>query len=263
MRINGKIAIVTGGGGEGSGGAISRRLAHEGAAVVVADINDQRGRKVVREIESQNGRVAYFRTDVSNEAEVRGLFAFAEETYGGVDIVVNDASLIDQGEPLQGWFETLQVDLVGTMLCVRHGIEAMRRRRGGSIVNISSTSALGHGRKPAPWPAYDVAKAGIIRLTTGLASLQKSEGIRVNCLVPDWVATPEVLSFVTTLSAKDRHQWGVPEVLTTVNEVAGIVVRLIEDETLAGRVLVWWCGQPPQLIPREDPGYSALEPYTA
>jgi NAD(P)-dependent dehydrogenase (short-subunit alcohol dehydrogenase family) len=263
MRIDSKTAIVTGGGGEGSGGAISRRLAREGAAVVVADVNDHRGREIVREIESQNGRAAYFRADVGNEAEVRALFAFAEETYSGVDIVVNDASLIDQGEPLESWFETLQVDLIGTMLCVRHGIEAMRRRRGGAVVNISSTSALGHGRKPAPWPAYDVAKAGVIRLTTSLASLQKREGIRVNCLVPDWVATPEVLSFVATLSEKDRRQWGVPEVLTTVDEVAGIVVRLIEDETLAGRIVVWWCGQPPQLIPREDPGYSALESYKA
>jgi NAD(P)-dependent dehydrogenase (short-subunit alcohol dehydrogenase family) len=263
MRINEHTAIVNGGGGEGSGGAISRRLARDGAAVIVADINDHRGRDVVREIERQHGRAAYFHADVGNEAEVRALFAFADETFGGVDIVVNNASLIDQGEPLERWFETLQVDLIGTMLCVHHAIEAMRARGGGTIVNISSTSTLGHGRKPAPWPAYDVAKAGVIRLTTSLASLQKRDGIRVNCLVPDWVATPEVSSFVASLSEEDRRRWGVPEVLTTVDELAGMIVRLIEDENLAGRILVWWCGQPPQLIPREDQGYSALELYKA
>jgi NAD(P)-dependent dehydrogenase (short-subunit alcohol dehydrogenase family) len=135
----------------------------------------------------------------------------------------------------------------------------MRRRGGGAVVNIGSTSSLGHGRKHSPSPAYDAAKAGVIRLTTALGWLRDQEGIRVNCLVPDWVATPEVSAYVDSLTPEQRKQQGVPEVLLTVDQISDAVVRLITDESLAGRVMVWWCGQPLRLIPLGDPGYARLE----
>ena len=134
----------------------------------------------------------------------------------------------------------------------------MRRRGGGAIVNFGSTSAVGHGRKHSSSPAYDAAKAGIARLTTTLAWLRE-ENIRVNCIVPDWVATEEVQSYVDSLQAEERAPNGVPQVLTTVDEIAGAVLRLATDETLAGRVMVWWSGERARLIPVGDLGYEKLE----
>jgi NAD(P)-dependent dehydrogenase (short-subunit alcohol dehydrogenase family) len=104
----------------------------------------------------------------------------------------------------------------------------MRRREGGAIVNIGSTSALPHGRsKGAASPAYDTAKAAVIRFTTMLAPLVVQENIRVNCLAPDWVATGELTSFVAGLTPEQRIAWD------------------------AG----------PHFLPWGDPGYAALESF--
>jgi|SRR5450432_686202 NAD(P)-dependent dehydrogenase (short-subunit alcohol dehydrogenase family) len=87
------------------------------------------------------------------------------------------------------------------MYAILYAIPAMRKRGGGAIVNIGSTSALGHGLKHSKSPAYDVAKMGMIRLTTTLRPLSDSDGIRVNWLVPAWVATPELTAYVDSLPA--------------------------------------------------------------
>src|SRR5438093_4690615 len=129
----------------------------------------------------------------------------------------------------------------------------MRRRGGGAIVNIGSTSALAHGRQHAGGSAgYDVAKAGGIRLTTRLAWLKEKEGIRVNCLVPDWIASPEVKAYFDALTPPQRQEGRVPAVLTTLDKIAEAVVQLVTDETLAGRIIVWWSGQARGLIPFGD-----------
>jgi NAD(P)-dependent dehydrogenase (short-subunit alcohol dehydrogenase family) len=126
-------------------------------------------------------------------------------------------------------------------------------------VNISSTSAIGHGRKHSKSPGYDVAKAAVLRLTTTLGWLRERELIRVNCLVPDWVASAEVKAYWDPLTPQQRRELGAPDSLSTLDEIAGAVVRLITDETLAGRVMIYFNGHPPQLIPVGDPGYAALE----
>lgn len=259
MEIGSKVAIVTGAGGGGSGRAIAQRLAREGASVAVCDIDEAGGRDAVRQIESSGGRAAFFRADVGMEAEVKALIAFAERTFGGLDILVNGAGPYFPGDPLAHWFDTLQANLLGTMYGTLHAISAMRRRGGGAIVNFGSTSAVGHGRKHSNSPPYDVAKAGVQRLTTTLGWLKEKENIRVNCLVPDWVATEEVKAYWDTLTPQQRREQGVPDVLTTVEEIADAVIELITDETLAGRVMVWWSGQPRRVIPAGDPGYGALE----
>ena len=262
MGLAGKVAIITGSGGVGSGRAIARRMARDGVSVVVCDVNEAGGRETVALIETAGGRAAFLRTDVGVEADICALIAFAEKTYGGLDILVNNASAPYEPQgPLTGWIDTVQVDLLGTLYGTLHAVEAMRRRGGGAILNVSSTSALGHGRKHSKSPAYDVAKVGVLRLTTTLAWLADAEKIRVNCLVPDWVATPEVKTYWDALTPEERRAQGVPEVLTTLDEIADIVVRIVGDEQLAGRVLVWWNDQPPRLLPRGDPGYGTLEPY--
>jgi NAD(P)-dependent dehydrogenase (short-subunit alcohol dehydrogenase family) len=260
MDLNGKVAIVTGSGGLGSGRAEARRLAALGAAVVVCDVDEPGGRETVRLIEQAGGRSAFIRADMGVESDIRALIAFAETTFGGLDVLINNASApyALQG-PLTGWFDALQVDLIGAMHATLAAVEAMRRRGGGAIVNIGSTSAVGHGRKHSKSPGYDVAKAGVMRLTTTLAWLAEQEKIRVNCLVPDWVSTPEVQGYVDSLTPQQRREQGVPETLTTLDEIADAAVELVTNEQLAGRVMVWWNGQRRRLIGREDQGYAAWE----
>src|SRR5262245_2343796 len=259
MDLKNKVAIVTGSGGGGSGRAEARRFAREGCLVVVSDIDESGGRQTLDMIKNAGGRAAFCRADVAIESDVKSLLAFAEHTFGGVDIIINNASGpgYHPEAPLEYWFETVQIDLLGAMYGTRHGIDAMRRRGSGVIINIGSTSALAHGNSKAP--GYDVAKMGVIRLTTALGWLGEREGIRVNCLVPDWVASPEVKAFFDGLTPEQRQRGGVPEVLTSLEEVADAVVELVNDDKLCGRVMVLWSGKPPRLIPMGDPGYQRLE----
>jgi NAD(P)-dependent dehydrogenase (short-subunit alcohol dehydrogenase family) len=259
MELRNKVAIVTGSGGGGSGRAEACRFAREGCLVVVSDIDEAGGLQTRSLIEAAGGAAAFFRADVAVESEVKALIAFAEARFGGVDIIVNNASGpgYHPEVPLEYWFETVQIDLLGAMYGTRHGIEAMRRRGGGAIVNIGSTSALPHGNSRAP--GYDVAKMGVIRLTTALGWLGEQEGIRVNCLVPDWVASPEVKAYFDSLTAEQRKKGSVPDVLTTLDEISDAVVEIVTDENLAGRVMVLWSGKPPRLIAAGDRGYERLE----
>jgi NAD(P)-dependent dehydrogenase (short-subunit alcohol dehydrogenase family) len=258
MEVLGKVAVITGAGGGGQGRAVARRLAREGASVVVSDVNEGGGRETVRLIGEEGGRAEFFHADVGVERDVGALIAFSEEKYGGVDILVNNAGPYFHAVPLEKWFETIQANLMGTAYATLSGIEAMRKRGGGAIVNFSSTSAIGHGFKPSSSPAYDAAKAGIARLTTMLAWLQK-ERIRVNCIAPDWVATDELRAYVASLTLQQCREQGVPLPLTTLEEITDAVLELIIDEKLAGRVMVWWTGEKRGLIPIGDPGYAKLE----
>jgi NAD(P)-dependent dehydrogenase (short-subunit alcohol dehydrogenase family) len=258
MDIAGKVAIVTGSGGGGQGRAVALRLARDGAAVVVSDIDEAGGQETLRRME---GNGAFFRADVGNEADIRALIAFAEEKFGGLDILVNNAGPYLPGDPLKGWDEILRANLFSAVHGTLHAIEPMRRRGGGAIIYYGSTSALGHGHKHCPSPAYDVAKAGVARLATTMAWLRDAYGIRVNCIVPDWVATDEIRAYVDPLTPEQRREGGVPETLTTLDEIANAVVRLIADESLFGRILVWWSGETPGLIPGEDSGYAKLDVF--
>lgn len=258
--LAGKVAIVTGGAGPGCGGAFCRRFARDGASVVIADVNDQAGRNLEREIARQGGRAIFVHADVGLQRDAQAMIEQAEREFGGVDILVNSASapFPPQGL-LAGWFDAVQVDLLGTMYATWHAIPAMRRRGGGAIVNISSTSALGHDQKPSGSPGYDVAKIGVLRLATMLTPLAAEANIRVNCLVPDWIASPEVKEYFDALTPEQRMEEGVPPVLTSLEEVADAVVKLATDTTLAGRVMVWWSGQQPRLIPIGDAGHAGWE----
>jgi NAD(P)-dependent dehydrogenase (short-subunit alcohol dehydrogenase family) len=92
-----------------------------------------------------------------------------------------------------------------------------------------------------------------------LGILGKRDNIRVNCLAPGWIAVPEVQAYVDSLNPEQHAQRGVPNTLITIDEIADAVVQLATDETLAGRVIVWWNDEPPGFIPVGDPGYERLE----
>jgi NAD(P)-dependent dehydrogenase (short-subunit alcohol dehydrogenase family) len=260
MIIRDRTAIVTGSGGTGCGRAIAVRLADEGAAVVVTDLNEPGGLETVALIQSRGGRTAFRRADVRDEREVRDLVAFAEQTFGSVATLVNNASgPFRPGLEMEYWAETVQTELLGAIHTTRHAVDAMRRGGGGAIVNVASISALWHGRKmPGGAPAYDAAKAGVIRLTTALASLAESDGIRVNCLAPGWIATEGPRQYWESLTPEQRLERGVPSRLLAPAQIAEAVLRLATDESLAGRVLFWWSEDAPQLIEWGDRGYRAV-----
>ena len=256
---NTRVVIVTGVGGSGCGRAIAARFARGGAAVVASDINETGGHETVRVIERAGGRAAFCRADVRRESEAQALVSFAETTFGGLHVLINNASAPRGGDRLEDWAETLETDLLGAIYATRWAIESMRRGGGGAVVNIASFSALWHGRKkPGGFPGYDVAKAGLIRMTTRLESLATTDGIRVNCLAPGWIATDGPRQYWESLTPSQRTELGVPSRLLTTDQVAEAVVRLADDTSLAGRVLVWWSEDAPQLIQWGDRGYRDL-----
>ncbi|QEC46365.1 SDR family oxidoreductase [Baekduia soli] len=204
MRLEGKVAAITGA-GSGMGRAAALRFAQEGAVVVVVDIDGPAAQAVRDEVAAAGGRAMAVRADVAQASDVKGMVDAAESTFGGLDILYNNAGYwryaIDGYEPgvTDGpsplltediWETTINVSLKGTYLGARYGIPALRRRGGGSIINCSSVAAfrVGHGASDA----YTAAKGGVVALTRSLAVEHGPEGIRVNCIVPGPIETPLV-----------------------------------------------------------------------
>ena len=263
MDIKAKVAVVTGSGGGGCGRAIACRFAREGASVIVSDVNQAGGHETVQQITSAGGRAEFFRADMQSEDQVRDLITFAEKAFGSLRVLVNNASGPEfrPDVPLEFWDATVRTELLGTMYATRFAIDAMRRCGGGAIVNMSSISALYHGRGNSGSPSYDAAKAGVFRLTTALGWLAEKENIRVNCLAPGWIAAPQVREYWETLTPEQRRSRGAPARLLQLEEVAGAILRLATDDSLHGRILVWWSEDRPQLIRDGDPGYANPESF--
>jgi len=264
MLLRERTAIVTGSGGAGCGRAIALRLAAEGAAVIVSDIDIEGGEKTLRQIQDCGGRAAFRPADMRQEAQIRDLVEFAAAEFGPLGVLVNNATApFAHGYDMSGWLRAAETDFVGPLIASRYAVEAMRKHgQGGAIVNISSISALWHGRRTAAGaPVYDAAKAGLLRLTTGLAEFAKTDNIRVNCLAPGWIATEGPRKYWESLTPDERVERGVPARLLPTEEVAGMVVRLATDERLAGRVVVWWSDEDPKVLAWGDRGYKASEPF--
>jgi NAD(P)-dependent dehydrogenase (short-subunit alcohol dehydrogenase family) len=244
--IEGRVALVTGAGAGGTGRAIALRLARGGAAVVVDDLDEDGGRMTVRLAEEAGGRAVFVRADVTMETDIERMVAVAERTFGGLDILVNNAGGTPQPHfpeaAREHWGRTLDLNLRGPMLAIQEALPVMRKRGGGAIVNISSVAGLGYA--PHSSPEYSAAKAGLARLTATLAPLQERENVRVNCIVPNWIGTEEVFAEIASMSPEERSE--VPDVLTSPEEIAELVVELVEDPSLAGRVFVWWTGKAPE-----------------
>jgi NAD(P)-dependent dehydrogenase (short-subunit alcohol dehydrogenase family) len=251
MEMPDHVALVTGGGGAGTGRAIALRLARAGAAVVVADLDEEGGRETVRQIDAEGGRAVLVRADVTVEAEVRAMIRVAEETFEGLDILVNSAGGTPQPHfpeaAVDHWSRYLDLNLRGPMLAIHHAMDAFSRRGGGAVVNIASIAGLGYA--PHSSPEYSAAKAGLIRLTATLAPLAERANVRVNCIVPNWIGTEQVKAEIAAMTPEERAE--VPEELTPPEEIADAVARFVEDDSAAGRVLVWWTGEPPRLVPVE------------
>jgi NAD(P)-dependent dehydrogenase (short-subunit alcohol dehydrogenase family) len=249
VQITGKAALVTGA-GAGIGRVIALRLAREGAAVVVDDIDEHTGRQTTAEIVEAGRAATFVHADVTRDAELEAAIAHAERTFGGLDILVNNAGgfpyPVFPEAPLEQWSRSLDLNLRSAMVAMHYALPALERRGGGAIVNIASSAGLGVAAHPAP--EYAVAKAGMIRLTACLAPLAE-RGIRVNCVCPHTVGTPAVRQRIAELEAEGEELPGpLQDVLLEPEEVAEAVVDFVTDESLAGRILVLVGGRQPELL---------------
>jgi NAD(P)-dependent dehydrogenase (short-subunit alcohol dehydrogenase family) len=252
MEVRDRIAIVTGGGGTGMGRTISLALVGAGAKVVVADVDEEGGAETVRQVQSAEGEAAFVRADVTAEEDVRRMVDLAVDTFGGLDILVNNAGMTPgphfPDAPVEHWTRYLELNLRAPMLAIQHALEPMKRRGGGAIVNLSS--AAGIGFRPHSSPEYAAAKAGLVRLTATLAPLAETANIRVNCIVPNWIGTPEVRAEIPLLSAEERAE--VPDELIPPEDIADAVLRFVEDDSQAGRVLLVWNDEAAFLVPLDS-----------
>jgi NAD(P)-dependent dehydrogenase (short-subunit alcohol dehydrogenase family) len=191
MLLEGKKALITGA-GSGIGEITAKRMAAEGASVLVVDVNEEGGRRVVDEIVAAGGTAAFRKTDVSNVDEVDAMVAFAVETWGGLDLAVNNAGLAERPglfhelDPAE-YHRVLGVDLHGTFYSMRAELAHFVKNGGGAIVNTAS----GAGLKATPYlTAYSTAKHGVVGLTRTGAMDYVKDNIRVNAVAPGTILTP-------------------------------------------------------------------------
>jgi NAD(P)-dependent dehydrogenase (short-subunit alcohol dehydrogenase family) len=211
MRLEGQVAVVTGG-GQGIGEQIALRLASEGAAVVIADVDEAGARRAADTIASQEGREARaIPADVSDEAQVIGLMANALAVAGRIDILVNNAGIMGpvkniEDIAIEEWRATMAVNLDGMFLCCKHAVPIMKRQGGGSIVNIASVT----GKRPLTQRTpYAASKMGAIGLTRTLAAEVGRWKIRVNAVCPGSVTGPRqnlVAEGIMQFTGKSREQ---------------------------------------------------------
>ena len=193
MRLDGKVCIITGA-GSGQGRAAALRFAEEGAGVVIAEIDAAAGTAAAAEINASGGAAICVESDVSAESDWQSIVAAAEERFGGVDVLYNNAAVAPATDgsvvdvPLEVWDRILAVNLTGPMLGCRHAIPQMLRRGGGSIINTSSIRAFVGGSQPID--AYTASKGALISLTRSLAVVYGPQGIRANVIAPGTIRTP-------------------------------------------------------------------------
>lgn len=213
MRLQDKVAIITGG-GSGIGYQTSLLFAQEGAAVVVADVNDDGGNQTVSEIKAAGGHAFYVRADVSKAADCEAMIAAAEREFGKLNILFNNAGVmlsadddaINTEESV--WDTTMAVNVKGVFFGCKYGIPALRRAGGGSIINTASFVALLGAATPQL--AYTASKGAVLSMTRELATIHARENIRVNALCPGPLRTELLMKFLNTEEKKQRRLVHIP-----------------------------------------------------
>jgi D-sorbitol dehydrogenase (acceptor) len=234
MRLDGKVAIVTGG-AQGMGRAIARRLAAEGARVVVADLNVADAQRVVEEIAAAGGAAAAAETDVRRPEQARALVETARERFGALDILVNNAGvgkIIPFLETTEGdWDLMFDVNCKGLLWCSQAAARAMiEQGRGGRIVNLASQAGR---RGEALVLAYCASKAAVISMTQSMALALAPHRITVNAVAPGVVDTP----FWEEVDRQFARLLDLPPGEPKRRAVAGIPLGRIEQpEDVAGAV---------------------------
>jgi len=187
-RLEDKVALITGG-ASGIGEASARLFVEEGAMVVVADVQDERGGLLASELGAE-----YVHADVTREEDVEAAVSHAVDVYGCLDCMFNNAGIAGAVGPIEtvtveAFDRTVAVLLRGVFLGVKHAAPVMRSQGGGSIINTASVAAIrtGYGNH-----VYSAAKAGVVQLTRSVAMELGEDGVRVNCILPGFIPTPMI-----------------------------------------------------------------------
>lgn len=226
-----KVAIVTGA-GSGIGEACAVLMAAAGAKVVIADFDEDGGKRAADAIGSDGGTASFFKVDVAKAEQVEAMVKHAVDTYGGLHVAVNNAGIggaqaLTGDYPLDSWQQVIDVNLSGVFYGLRYEIPAMIESGGGSIVNMASIlGSVGFANSSA----YVAAKHGVVGLTKNAALEYASSGVRVNSVGPAFISTPlleknlddEMLAALSGMHPIQR--------LGTPEEVAGLVGYLCSDE---------------------------------
>lgn len=230
-RLEGKSAVITGG-ASGIGLATARRLAAEGARVVIADVSEERGTAAAQEVDG-----LFVRTDVTDAKSVEELFQRTHDEYGSVDVAFNnagispndDASITETG--IDAWKRVQDVNLTSVFHCCKYALEHMRRQRSGSIINTASfVAVMGAATSQI---SYSASKGGVLAMSRELGVEFAREGIRVNALCPGPVNTPLLKELFAKDPAKAQRRlvhvpmgrFGEPE------EMAAAVAFLASDDS--------------------------------
>ena len=196
-RLQGKAAIVTGGGGAPGGGlgigkAISVALAREGAAVLLVDRAAENAEETLRAVEDEGGKATVFVGDVTEEADCEAMVAAATESFGGPDILVNNAAItrhVPIMDTTRDLYESvIGVNLTGAFMSCKYAVPALIARGGGSIVNIGSVAGVRDSG--STHPAYSASKAALLGLTVDLAGAYGRDNVRVNTVLPGMISSP-------------------------------------------------------------------------
>ncbi|HUP92543.1 MAG TPA: glucose 1-dehydrogenase [Solimonas sp.] len=213
MRLKNKVALITGA-GSGIGRESALLFAREGAKVVVVDLNEQAATETVRDVQAAGGAATAVRADVSKSADCLNMVSVAEREYGGLHVLFNNAGIMDSRDDSATttdeavWDLTMNVNLKSVFLGCKHGIPALKRSGGGSIINTASIVAL--VGSAAPQLAYTASKGGILSMTRELAVIHAQEKIRVNALCPGPLRTELLMKFLDTDAKKRRRLVHIP-----------------------------------------------------
>ncbi len=231
-RLQDKVAIVTGG-ASGIGRAICQRFGREGAKVMVADRNVAGAMDTLSLLDAGPDTADMVEVNISEGYQVARMVEATVSRFGRLDVLVNDAAILIRTPPLVEvdevlWDLTMETNLKGVFLCCKYAIPAMIVNGGGSIVNISSISGIRGIGYSVP---YAVSKAGVIHLTKVAASQYTSEGVRINCIAPGGVDTPQMRGSTASAEAfSERNESHPIGRLGTSDEIANLVLWLASDE---------------------------------
>jgi len=235
MRLENKVAVITGA-GSGIGRESALLFAREGARVVVADVNEDAGQAVVEELRGAGGEAVYVRADVSKGADAEGMVRAAEESFGRLDVLFNNAGISHAKDDdavateEEVWDLTMNINLKGVFLGCKYGIPALRRAGGGSIINTASFVALLGAATPQL--AYTASKGGVLAMTRELAVIHARENIRVNALCPGPLRTELLTKYLDTEEKRQRRLVHVPMGrFGEAREIAQAALFLASDES--------------------------------